>query len=493
MAKSIMIQGTMSNAGKSLLCAGLCRIFRQDGYRTAPFKSQNMALNSFVTQDGLEMGRAQAVQAEAAGLAPDVRMNPILLKPTSDVGSQVIVGGKPIGTMPAREYFQYKKRLIPAVLEAYGSLAAENDIIVLEGAGSPAEINLKAEDIVNMGMAQMARAPVLLAGDIDRGGVFASLYGTVALLEPAERRRIQGLIINKFRGDVEILRPGLTQLKELTGKPVVGVVPYLQVDIDDEDSLSDRLERQREALIDIAVIRLPRISNFTDFNALEQIPDRLGRPDLILLPGTKNTMGDLQWLRESGMETAILKEVSRDTPLLGICGGYQMMGESLEDPEGVEQGGAMRGMGLLPLRTRFARQKTRTQVRGQMLEQDGFFSALAGAAFEGYEIHMGQTDAGSAPPLICVDGSEGSKPAGAGGGNAAGCYIHGLFDSGSVREQLAQALYRRKGLDPATVQTRQQDYGAYKEEQYDILAQALRHSLDMETIYRMMDQWQEED
>ncbi len=325
----------------------------------------------------------------------------------------------------------------------------------------------------------------------------------MALLEPAERRRIQGLIINKFRGDVEILRPGLTQLKELTGKPVVGVVPYLQVDIDDEDSLSDRLERQREALIDIAVIRLPRISNFTDFNALEQIPgagvryvkspDRLGRPDLILLPGTKNTMGDLQWLRESGMETAILKEVSRDTPLLGICGGYQMMGESLEDPEGVEQGGAMRGMGLLPLRTRFARQKTRTQVRGQMLEQDGFFSALAGAAFEGYEIHMGQTDAGGAPPLICVDRAEGSKPAGAGGGNAAGCYIHGLFDSGSVRERLAQALYRRKGLDPAAVQTRQRDYGAYKEEQYDILAQALRRSLDMETIYRMMDQWQEED
>ena len=271
MAKAIMIQGTMSNAGKSLLCAGLCRIFRQDGYRTAPFKSQNMALNSFVTREGLEMGRAQAVQAEAAGLPPDARMNPILLKPTSDVGSQVIVNGKPIGTMPAREYFQYKKKLVPAILEAYRSLAAKNDIIVLEGAGSPAEINLKAEDIVNMGMARMAGAPVLLAGDIDRGGVFASLYGTVALLEPAERRRIQGLIINKFRGDPDILRPGLVQLEELTGKPVVGVVPYLQVDIDDEDSLSDRLENRQRALIDIAVIRLPRISNFTDFNALEQI------------------------------------------------------------------------------------------------------------------------------------------------------------------------------------------------------------------------------
>lgn len=500
MAKAIMIQGTMSNAGKSLLCAGLCRIFRQDGYRTAPFKSQNMALNSFVTREGLEMGRAQAVQAEAAGLPPDARMNPILLKPTSDVGSQVIVNGKPIGTMPAREYFQYKKKLIPAILEAYRSLAAENDIIVLEGAGSPAEINLKAEDIVNMGMARMAGAPVLLAGDIDRGGVFASLYGTVALLEPAERRRIQGLIINKFRGDPDILRPGLVQLEELTGKPVVGVVPYLQVDIDDEDSLSDRLENRQRALIDIAVIRLPRISNFTDFNALEQIqgagvryvktPGQLGSPDLMILPGTKNTMGDLQWLRESGMEAAILKEVSRDTPLLGICGGYQMLGERLEDPEGVEQGGAMQGMGLLPLRTRFARQKTRTQVRGQMLAQEGFFSSLSGAVFEGYEIHMGQTEAGGAQPLIRL---EGGQTAGAGQGNVAGCYIHGLFDGGPIRERLAQALYRRKGLDPAEVSGRQQDYGAYKEEQYDKLAQALRQSLDMEQIYQIIDRWKEED
>ncbi len=499
MAKSIMIQGTMSNAGKSLLCAGLCRIFRQDGYRTAPFKSQNMALNSFVTQDGLEMGRAQAVQAEAAGLAPDARMNPILLKPTSDVGSQVIVGGKPIGTMPAREYFQYKKQLIPVILESYRSLAAENDIMVIEGAGSPAEINLKAEDIVNMGMARMAGAPALLVGDIDRGGVFASLYGTIALLEPAEQRRIQGLIVNKFRGDVEILRPGLAQLEELAGKPVVGVVPYLQADIDDEDSLSDRLERRQKALLDIVVIRLPRISNFTDFNALEQIPgagvryvkapDQLGRPDLIILPGTKNTMGDLQWLRESGMEAAILKEVSRDTPLFGVCGGYQMLGESLEDPEGAEQGGAMRGMGLLPLRTRFSLEKTRNQVQGQVLGQSGFFSALAGAAFEGYEIHMGQTDAGGALPLIGADG----RQEGACRGNVAGCYIHGLFDSGALREGLAQALYRRKGLDPAELPARQQDYGAYKEEQYNILAQALRRSLDMEKIYRIMDQWAEED
>ena len=269
MAKAIMIQGTASNAGKSLLAAGLCRMFRQDGYQVAPFKSQNMALNSAITPDGLEMGRAQVMQAQAAGVAPDVRMNPILLKPTSDVGSQVIVNGIPWGTMKAGDYFKYKKNLIPDVMAAYSALAEEYDIIVIEGAGSPAEINLREDDLVNMGMARLANAPVLLCGDIDRGGVFASLYGTVKLLEPDEQAMIKGLIINKFRGDVEILRPGLTQLEALTGKPVLGVVPMLDVDVDDEDSLSARLSGSgRVGLVDIAVIRLPRLSNFTDFNPL---------------------------------------------------------------------------------------------------------------------------------------------------------------------------------------------------------------------------------
>ncbi len=362
-AKSIMIQGTMSNAGKSLLCAGLCRVFHQDGYKVAPFKSQNMALNSFITKEGLEMGRAQVVQAEAAGVEPDVRMNPILLKPTSDVGSQVIVRGQVLSTMPAREYFAYKHKLTPSILEAYDSLAAENDIIVLEGAGSPAEINLKQQDIVNMGMARMAGAPVLLAGDIDRGGVFASLYGTVALLEEEERQRIRGLIVNKFRGDVEILRPGLSMLENLTRVPVVGVVPYLSVDIEEEDSLAARLDNETPALVDIAVIRLPRLSNFTDFAALERTQGvgvryvsraaQLGEPDLIILPGTKNTMGDLRWLRESGLEGAILKKESQGVPILGICGGYQMLGQVLRDPLGVEEGGSLRGLGLLPIETDF--------------------------------------------------------------------------------------------------------------------------------------------
>ena len=359
MANAIMIQGTASNAGKSLLAAGLCRIFAQDGYKVAPFKSQNMALNSAITPDGFEMGRAQVVQAEAAGVAPDVRMNPILLKPTSHVGSQVIVNGVPRGTMPAGEYFRYRKSLIPEVMAAYESLAAEYDIIVIEGAGSPAEINLRQDDIVNMGMARRANAPVLLCGDIDRGGVFASLYGTVKLLEPDEQARIKGLIINKFRGDVDILRPGLGELERLSGKPVLGVVPMLDVDVDDEDSLSHRLSGGgRVGLVDIAVVRLPRLSNFTDFNPLERMeevtlryvrnPRELGHPDLVLLPGTKNTMDDLRWLRESGMEAAVLKHASAGGAVIGICGGYQMLGNTVSAPDGVEGGGSLRGLGPLP-------------------------------------------------------------------------------------------------------------------------------------------------
>lgn len=305
MAGKIMIQGTMSNAGKSLLCAGLCRIFKQDGYRVAPFKSQNMALNSFITEDGLEMGRAQVVQAEAAGVAPQVEMNPILLKPTNDVGSQVIVNGEVLKNMSAREYFAYKKQLIPDIMKAFHKLEEENDIIVIEGAGSPAEINLKKDDIVNMGLAKMVDAPVLLVGDIDRGGVFAQLLGTLMLLEDDEKERVKGLVINKFRGDKTILDPGIVMLEERGGIPVVGVTPYMQVEIEDEDSLTERFNmtkagkgaEERIGLVDIAVIRTPRISNFTDFMLLENAPGvnlryvknprELENPDMIILPGTK--------------------------------------------------------------------------------------------------------------------------------------------------------------------------------------------------------------
>ena len=452
-AGCIMVQGTMSGAGKSLLCAALCRIFAQDGYKTAPFKSQNMALNSFVTRDGLEMGRAQVVQAQAAGVEPDVRMNPILLKPSSDVGSQVIVNGEVRGDMPAKEYFRRKKSLIPDILRAYDSLADEFDIIVIEGAGSPAEINLKADDIVNMGLAKLVDAPVLLAGDIDRGGVFAQLYGTVALLEPDERARICGLIINKFRGDVEILRPGLAMLEEKTQLPVLGVVPYLRVDIEDEDSLAPRLQSKSAVKpLDAAVLRLPHISNFTDFMPLEQHPllgvryvqsvRELGAPDLVILPGTKNTVNDLLWLRQSGLEAAVLKLVAGSTPVLGVCGGYQLLGETLDDSQGTESGHpqTLRGLGLLPTRTVFTAEKRRAQVTATAA------APFAGAALTGYEIHTGRTAVNGAPFCRYADGT----PEGCVQNAVFGTYLHGLFDSGELTEQLAAYLCRRKGIAPET-------------------------------------------
>ena len=483
MAKNIMIQGTMSNAGKSLLCAGLCRIFRQDGYRVAPFKSQNMALNSFITADGGEMGRAQVVQAEAAGIEPDVRMNPILLKPTTDVGSQVIVNGVVQGNMRAMEYYRRKREFVPAVLEAYDSLAAENDIIVIEGAGSPAEINLKQEDIVNMGLAKLVDAPVLLVGDIDRGGVFAQLYGTVALLEPEERARIKGTIVNKFRGDRKILEPGLVTLEQLCGVPVAGVIPYVHVDIDDEDSLSTRFTRDTSRKdIDLAVIRLPRISNFTDFapferfenvsvRYVEKISD-LHDPDMIMLPGTKSTIADLKWLRESGLEAAVLKAASAGTPIFGICGGYQMLGRTVSDPEQVEAAGIseISGMNLLDMDTLFRGEKVQTQTEGIFENIPGLFSCLNGLAYQGYEIHMGRSmERRSA--VTCK-------------GNVYGSYIHGIFDAPGVAEAILGALCRKKGLDPARLGSF--DPKAYKEAQYDKLADAVRSGLDMELVYRVL-------
>ena len=484
MAKNLMIQGTMSNAGKSLLAAGLCRVLRQDGYKVAPFKSQNMALNSFITDGGGEMGRAQVVQAEAAGIQPDVRMNPILLKPTTDMGSQVIVNGVVQGTMRAAEYYRRKPEFLPAVLEAYRSLAEEYDVIVIAGAGSPAEINLKKDDFVNMGLARLVDAPVFLVGDIDRGGVFAQLYGTVALLEEDERARIKGVVVNKFRGDRTILEPGLAQLEELCGVPVAGVLPYLQLDIDDEDSLSDRFSRDRTAkLIDIAVLRLPRISNFTDLGPFERYENvsvryvssvrELGAPDCIVLPGTKSTIGDLLWLRQSGLEAAVKQAASRGTLLVGICGGYQMLGREIADPEGAEAapGTRVAGMGLLELETVFREEKVQTQTRGIFGPLEGLLAPLSGMAYEGYEIHMGRSGE-DRPPL-------------AGGGNVYGTYIHGVFDAPGVADAVLAALCGKKGVDPSRLGSF--DAEAYREGQYDLLADAVRENLDMELIYRAME------
>lgn len=480
-AKSIMIQGTMSNAGKSLLAAGLCRIFRQDGYSVAPFKSQNMALNSYITRDGLEMGRAQVVQAEAAGVEPTVEMNPILLKPTSDMGSQVIVNGVPLGNYKAGDYFRMKRQLVPQIMEAYRKLEEQYDIIVLEGAGSPAEINLKAEDIVNMGMARMAKAPVLLAGDIDRGGVFASLYGTIALLEPEERAMVKGTIINKFRGDVDILKPGLDMLEELTHVPVLGVVPMMDVDLDDEDSLSDQLRRTGgDAPLDVAVVRLPRISNFTDFNALGRHPAvglryvtnpfELGRPDLVILPGTKSTLHDLDWLKENGLARAIRDLAAEQVPVVGICGGYQMLGRTVSDPVGAEGGGSREGLGLLPIDTVFDLEKTRTRVQCAFPQVEGPFSALENLPLEGYEIHMGQS------------GSRFTAQ-----GWVLGTYLHGLFDSVDFLNGLSALLAEKKGIALPPTQGLE-DHWTYKQRQYDKLAQGLRESLDLTRIYQVLEQ-----
>ena len=485
MAKNIMIQGTMSNAGKSLLCAGLCRIFKQDGYRVAPFKSQNMALNSFITADGGEMGRAQVVQAEAAGIAPDVRMNPILLKPTTDVGSQVIVNGVVQGNMRAMEYYKRKREFIPAVMEAYNALASEYDIIVIEGAGSPAEINLKQEDIVNMGLAKLVDSPVLLVGDIDRGGVFAQLYGTVALLEEDERTRIKGTVVNKFRGDRKILEPGIKILEELCGVPVAGVIPYTYVDVDDEDSLSERFNRSSERkLLDIAVIRLPRISNFTDFNPFERYENvslryvekvsDLQKPDMILIPGTKSTISDLKWLRQSGLEAAVLKAAASGTLVFGICGGYQMLGRTVSDPDQVEAAGVteIAGMDLLPMDTVFHGEKVQTQTSGIFAGIEGMLSGLNGISYEGYEIHMGRSQESLNP----VTGSN----------NVYGSYIHGIFDASGVTDTILKALCQQKDIDFEALGTF--DMGAYKEQQYDKLAAAVREGLDMELVYKILNQ-----
>ncbi|MCR5665286.1 MAG: cobyric acid synthase [Eubacterium sp.] len=502
MAKAIMVLGTMSNAGKSLIAAGLCRIFHQDGYKVAPFKSQNMALNSYITKEGLEMGRAQVVQAQAAGVEPSVTMNPILLKPTNDTGSQVIVNGKVVGTMNARDYYAKKKEYVPAIMQAYQKLDEEYDIIVLEGAGSPAEINLKDDDIVNMGMAKMAKAPVILVGDIDRGGVFAQLCGTIMLLEKDEQDIVKGLLINKFRGDKTILDPGIEMLENICHKKVVGVAPYMHVDIEEEDSLSDRLTKTQydeKAMIDIAVIRLPRISNYTDLQVFEgmagigvryvTMPHQLGNPDIIILPGTKNTMGDMKWLRESGMETVIVRAHAGGTTIYGICGGYQMLGEELHDPYGVEDGGDLRGLGLLPAKTTFTKEKVRTRVHGTFQELEGDLTMLSGVTLEGYEIHMGETvctDEKKARPLVQITDEVTGHTVydGMATQNVYGSYVHGIFDEGDVATAMVKAVAAKKGIRADDITG--VDPHVYKEQQFDLLAEQLRKHIDMDEIYRIL-------
>lgn len=485
--KSIMIQGTMSNVGKSLLTAALCRIFRQDGFSVAPFKSQNMALNSYITPDGLEIGRAQALQAEAASIEPSALMNPILLKPTTDVGSQVIVNGKVRGNMRAAEYFRHKTELIPDIQHAFRTLAEQYDVIVIEGAGSPVELNLKADDIVNMGLAKMLQVPVLLTGDIDRGGIFAQLLGTLDLLEADERALVRGLIVNQFRGDVSLFQSGISILEQKSGLPVLGVVPYIHHNLEDEDSLSARLRQTRmNGVIDIAVIHLPKISNFTDFDVFAQYegvsvryvskPDQLANPDLILLPGTKSTIADMEWLRQTGMDKAVAALAKRGFPIFGICGGYQMLGREIADPDAAESSGTVQGLGLLPCTTIFRSSKRQTRVSGTVHAASGFFSCLNHAAYSGYEVHMGET--------MC-NGEPLTDQGGCADGNVAGCYVHGFFDSAEVSGKLIQALYDAKGLRYTVIGM---DRNAERSLQLERLADTVRKSLDITKIYQIMEE-----
>ncbi|MCR5357507.1 MAG: cobyric acid synthase [Lachnospiraceae bacterium] len=485
---SVFIMGTMSNAGKSLIAAGLCHIFAQDGYRVAPFKSQNMANNSYITRDGLEMGRAQVLQAQCAGTEPDACMNPILLKPTGDKTSQVVVMGKHIGNMDAREYFDYKKTLIPVIKDAYEKLKEKYDIIVIEGAGSPVEINLKENDIVNMGLAKMTGSPVLIVGDIDRGGVFAQLCGTLDLLEKDERARVKGLIINKFRGDKSLLEPGIKQLESLSGCPVTGVVPYMDISIEDEDSLSDMLYKNERKAFDIAVIKLAHMANFTDLNTFSQIEDvsvrfvndpaGLSGADLIVIPGTKNTVDDMDRLNKYGMASAIREAADKGTAVIGICGGYQMLGLSIEDPYGTEEGGSIEGLGLLPVRTVLEKEKIRRQFDGCIVDPTGVLSPLNGCEVRGYEIHMGRTECTEDLSEFTSDLSGYCR------GNVYGTYVHGLFDSADAAALTVKSIANANGKDVNVSAVK--DMESFREEQFDALAKVLRESLDMDAIYEMM-------
>ncbi|MBI5787609.1 MAG: cobyric acid synthase [Candidatus Schekmanbacteria bacterium] len=498
-AKPIMIQGTASHVGKSVLVTALCRIFAQDGYRVAPFKSQNMALNSFVTAAGGEIGRAQAVQAEAAGIAPSTLMNPILLKPTSDLGAQVIVNGRVSTNMSAIEYHTHKKRLEKEAIAAYRQLADNYDVIVIEGAGSPAEINLKEHDIVNMRMAQLADAPVIITGDIDKGGVFASLIGTWELLTPVEREQVKALHINKFRGDVNILRPGLDFLTGRVGRPLLGVTPYIRdIGIQEEDSLPiDRINRghkSQPALLRVQIPTLPHLSNFTDFDPLEKEEgvelrylkpgESFDWPDLIILPGTKNTSADFRYLQEMGYTQQIERYAREGIFILGICGGYQMLGEKILDPAGVESTcGEIAGLGLLPVVTCFAEDKVTAQVTAQSLNLPFYQGTVTG-----YEIHMGRSQiSGQCFPIFVVERDGDKHPDGAGILNyrIMGTYLHGLFDNDAYRRSYLNFVRQGRGKPVLDDQAQLAVYQK-RQEAYDRLAKIVRDSLDMRLLYAIL-------
>ena len=493
-----MVQGTASSVGKSLLVTALCRILRQDGYRVAPFKAQNMSNNSYVTADGGEIGRAQAVQAEAAGVPPEVVMNPVLLKPEADHRSQIVLNGRPHGTVQSSGFLELKPTLWPSVTAALDELRQRFEVVVIEGAGSPAEINLRSGDIVNMRLALYAQAPVLLVGDIDRGGVFAHLIGTLMLLEPEERALVRALVINKFRGDASLLEPGLEMLQERAGLPIAGVIPFLpEAGIAIEDAASLDSERApAPGIVDVAVVRLPHIANFDDFDPLEHEPAvslryvtesrLLGRPDLVILPGSKATIADLSWLRSSGLATALLSAQKAGTAVIGICGGYQMLGRWVRDPELVESDVLeTEGLGLLSIDTQFALSKLTHQVHARIERPVGLLSGADGAEIGGYEIHMGRTSSNS-PAAFRIDRRSGSDCADDDGamsedGWTLGTYLHGLLANDDLRQTVLVNLARRKGIELAPPRT-----GLGKEAAYDRLAEHVRSAIDMKLVRRIM-------
>jgi adenosylcobyric acid synthase len=498
----LMVQGTASHVGKSVLVSALCRIFRQDGFRVAPFKAQNMSNNSYVTAGGGEIGRAQAVQAEAAGVEARVEMNPVLLKPEADHISQVVLLGRPVLSARTRDYFGLKPQLWESVCASLDILRDEYDIVVIEGAGSPAEINLKATEIVNMRVARYANAPVILCGDIDRGGVFAAIVGTLELLDPEERDLVKGLVINKFRGEASLLADGLTWLEQRTGIPVLGVVNHFRdIHIPEEDSVAlDLLLRSPGgAVLDIVVVRVPHISNFDDFDPLARengvalryadSPEGLGRPDLIILPGTKTTIADLDWMEGRGLAGAVGRAHRDGASVIGICGGYQMLGTRIHDPEKVESARTETdGLGLLPLTTEFAGSKETHRVQGEVAQDWGLLAGAKGLPIRGYEIHMGRTwgegasaafriDDRSDAPVTGRDAFDGALDS---SGAVLGTYIHGLFHNGGLRRALLRELARRKGVS-LPLPARE----AASDQEFDKLADWVRASLRMDLVYQM--------
>jgi adenosylcobyric acid synthase len=495
-AKTLMIQGTASSVGKSILVTALCRIFKQDGYKVAPFKAQNMSNNSFVTAENGEIGRAQAVQAEAAMIEPSIYMNPVLIKPEADNKSQIVVMGKALSTMNAEKYYDLTPSLLSIIEESLNRLRSQYDIVVIEGAGSPAEINLKAREIVNMRIARMVNSPVLLVGDIDRGGVFASIVGTLQLLDKEEFDLIRGLIINKFRGDLELLKPGIRSLQEITGKEVLGVVPYKRsINIAQEDAVYlENVNNMNNHEINVAIMYLPHISNYDDFDPLEKYGcnliyvkniNQLSNPDLIILPGTKSTISDLQYLRENGLDKRIVELVNTGIPVLGVCGGYQMLCRKISDPDHVESKvGEINGIGLLECATVFASEKHTRQVTAKVIANEGLLKDLKGKEVTGYEIHMGETSGDFVSPAFQVtytpdgsadyyDGVINNK------GSIMGTYIHGFFDSADFTEGFVNQLRIKRKLEPlVTTQHNKQKY-------YDELAELVRNSLRMDRIYRI--------